>query len=164
MAGTPDALVRRWFKEVWDEGNEDAIDRLLAPDGQVHGLTGPDSPPVIGPAAFKPIFHMFREAFGDLEIHIERTVVEGDTCAAHCRVKGKHVGSALGGEPTGRPVDFYGMAIIRTAGDKLVEGWNVFDFATMYQQIGWLPAPITPETLALGRTGDRENIGTAPEL
>ena len=28
MAITPDAIARQWFKEVWDEGREEAIDRL----------------------------------------------------------------------------------------------------------------------------------------
>jgi len=39
MSGTPDAIMRQWFREVWDEGREDAIDRLIAPDAKVHGLS-----------------------------------------------------------------------------------------------------------------------------
>ncbi|HJR58300.1 MAG TPA: ester cyclase [Vicinamibacterales bacterium] len=144
MPPTPDALLRQWFKEVWDEGNEQAIDRLLAPDGRVMGLTGPDGPPIVGPAAFRPFFHTFREALGDLEIVVERTLVDGDVCTAYCRVKGRHVGRALGGEPTNRPVNFCGVTIARVRGDQLVEGWNVFDFLTMYQQIGWVPNPVAP--------------------
>jgi hypothetical protein len=30
------------------------------------------------------------------------------------------------------------------ADGKLVEGWNVFDFLTMYQQIGWAATPLVP--------------------
>lgn len=45
MTPTPDAVTRQWFKEVWDEGDEAAIDRLMAADGTVYGLTGPDGPP-----------------------------------------------------------------------------------------------------------------------
>ena len=29
MPSTPEAVIRQWFKEVWDEGNEEAIDRLM---------------------------------------------------------------------------------------------------------------------------------------
>ena len=57
-----------------------------------------------GPSAFKPVFHRFREALGDLAIDIERVFVDGEYCTVHCRVKGRHVGRPLGGEPTGRPV------------------------------------------------------------
>jgi predicted ester cyclase len=144
MSPTPDAVTRQWFKEVWDEGKEEAIDRLMAADSRVFGLTGPGGPPMVGPAAFKPVFHTFREALGDLEIIVERTMVEGELCTAYCRVKGRHVGRALGGDPTGRPVDFHGMLIARVRDGKLVEGWNVFDFLTMYQQIGWVSNPVAP--------------------
>ena len=144
MTATPESLTRQWFKEVWNEGREEAIDRLCAADCVVHGLTGADGPPLVGPAAFKSIFHTFRGALGDLEIEILRTVVQGDLCVAHCRVKGKHVGHAFGGSPTQRQVDFEGVTITRTRGDQLSEGWNVFDFLTMYQQIAWIENPVLP--------------------
>lgn len=144
MSATPDAVARQWFKEVWDEGREDAIDRLAAPDAIVHGLSGPGAAPMVGLAPFKDVFHMFREALGDLEIVVERTVVEDDLCAAYCKVKGRHVGHALGGAPTGKPVEFNGIAICKVRDGKIVEGWNCFDFLTMYQQIGWVKTPPLP--------------------
>jgi predicted ester cyclase len=149
MSSTPDAVLRQWFREVWDEGREEAIDRLVAPNSNVFGLSGPAGPPIVGPAGFKPVFHMFREALGDLEIVVERTVVEGDVCVAFCRVKGRHVGHSFGGEPTDRPVDFTGMTMARVGGGQLLEGWNVFDFLTMYQQIGWVGSPVLPAATAV---------------
>lgn len=141
----PDAVIRAWFHEVWDEGKEEAIDRLMAPDGKVHGLSGPNGTSIIvGPADFKPFFRTMRAALGDLEVHVERTVVQGDMVAAHCHVIARHVGDALGGPATGRPVEFWGITIARVEGGKLVEGWNVFDFLSMYQQLGWVKAPVVP--------------------
>jgi predicted ester cyclase len=55
----------------------------------------------------------------------------------------QEVGRPLGGDATGRPVDFYGMVIARVRDGKMVEGWNVFDFLTMYQQIGWVSNPVS---------------------
>ena len=75
MAESPDVVVRRWFKEVWDEGREESIDELMAPYGVAYGLPGG---PIQGPTAFKPVFRMFREALGDLSIEVVRTVAEGD--------------------------------------------------------------------------------------
>jgi ketosteroid isomerase-like protein len=88
MPPTPETVVRQWFQEVWDEGREEAIDRLAKQDFVVHGLGGPGDPPMVGAAAFKELFRTFREALGDLEIAVEKTVVQGDHCAAFCRVKG----------------------------------------------------------------------------
>ena len=137
----PDSVARRWFREVWDEGRESAIDELMAPDAVAHGLGGP---PMRGPAEFKPFHRTFLNAFGDLEVQILRTVVQGDMVAVHCHVTARHVGEALGGPPTNKPVEFEGMAIIRVVNGKVAEGWNAFDFLTMYQQMGWVKAPVVP--------------------
>lgn len=142
---TPDEIVRRWFREVWDEGREEAIDRLMAPHGIAHGL---GSQPLKGPDEFKPLFRMFREALGDLQIDVDRTVVQGDMVAAHCRVVARHVGNGLGGAPSWRPVEFWGMTILRVKDDQIVEGWNTFDFLTMYQQMGWVANPPLPSAPA----------------
>ena len=103
MADSPESIVRRWFKEVWDDGREESIDLLMAPDAVAYGLPGG---PIQGPTAFKPLFRMFRHALGDLSIEVVRTVTEGEVVAAQCHVSGQHSGAAFGGAPTGQPVDF----------------------------------------------------------
>jgi predicted ester cyclase len=144
MATSPDAVVRQWFQEVWNEGREEAIDRLMDPDAMVYGLGGPEGHAIRGPQAFKPFFQMFQRALGNLQITVERTVVEGDTCAAQCRVKARHIGPTLGGPPTDREVEFGGMVIATVRDGQLVEGWNCFDFLSMYQQLGWVKNPPLP--------------------
>ena len=139
---SPDAVVRAWFKEVWDEGREDAIDRLMAPDAIAHGL-GADA--LSGPEAFKPYVRAMREALGDLEVEVVQTLTEGDRVAAHCHVVARHVGALFGAPPTQRPVDFWGMTIVRVKDGRIVEGWNSFDFLRMYQQMGWVTDPPLPQ-------------------
>ena len=147
MAEAPDSVIRRWFKEVWDEGREDTIDLLMAPYSVAYGLPGG---PIQGPTAFKPVFRTFREAFSDLSIQVVRTVATGDLVAAHCHVTGHHSGDALGGEATQQPVDFWGITMARVEDGKIVEGWNCFDLLCMYQQIGWVANPPLPIQIAPG--------------
>jgi predicted ester cyclase len=64
--------------------------------------------------------------------------------AAHCLVVARHAGDALGGPPTNRPVQFEGVTIARVKDGKFVEGWNFFDLLSMYQQLGWVKAPVLP--------------------
>jgi hypothetical protein len=53
MTETNKALVRRWFKEVWNEGRESTINDLFAESGVAHGL-GDREAEVRGPAQLKP--------------------------------------------------------------------------------------------------------------
>ena len=52
----PAELVQQWFHEVWDEGKEEAIDRIMAPDAKVHGLGEPEGQTIVGPEQFKHRF------------------------------------------------------------------------------------------------------------
>jgi steroid delta-isomerase-like uncharacterized protein len=136
MSAQPDAVIRSWFEQVWNQRSEDSIDQLFAADAVVHGLPGGT---MQGSASFRPIYSAFCGAFPDIHIAVERTIAQGDFAAAHCRVTGTHTGDSLGVPPTGRRVDFQGIVIARVADGQLREGWNCFDFLTMYQQLGVVP-------------------------
>jgi steroid delta-isomerase-like uncharacterized protein len=139
MSSSTEDVARQWFAEVWNQGSEAAIDRLLAPQGAFHGLTA-DGTPIVGPAGFKPFFRQFKGAFPDMNIRIDRTVTEGEMIALHCTVTGTHRGDALGIAATGKPVTFTGIAMGRVRNGQLVEGWNAFDFLSLYQQVGMVAA------------------------
>jgi predicted ester cyclase len=137
---SPDAVVRRWFEEVWNNRRESAIDEMMPADAVSHGL-GPQ--PLRGNAAFKPFFHAFTQAFTDLRVNVLRTVTEGDIVATHIHATGRHTGPGMG-TPTNQSVAFDGIIIARVRGEQIVEGWNCIDFLTMYQQMGWVAAPVQP--------------------
>jgi predicted ester cyclase len=142
VADASDLIIRRWFKEVWNEGREESIDLLMAPYGVAYGLPGG---PIQGPTAFKSLMRTFRDALGGISIEVVRTVTEGDTVAAHCHVTAQHSGAALGAAGTGQPLDFWGIAMVRVEDGQIVEGWNCFDMLCMYQQIGWVANPPLPQ-------------------
>jgi predicted ester cyclase len=132
-------VVRAWFKEVWIDGDENAIDRYFAKDGIAHGLPAPDGKPLTGPSAFKPFVKQFRTAFPNMHIEVLRTITEGPYVCAHCRVTGTHSGPGFGPAPTDGPIDFSGMTIVRVENDTIKEAWNSFDFMSLYQQIKLMP-------------------------
>ena len=82
---SPDAVVRRWFEEVWNKRRESAIDEMMPADAITHGL-GPQ--PLRGNTAFKPFFHSFSQAFTDLKVDVLRTVTQGDIVATHIHATG----------------------------------------------------------------------------
>ena len=140
MAAHNETLVHRWFEEVWNRGRAEAIDEMLDCDGVAHGLTDQSGNELCGPEGFKPFFESFRSAFPDIQVSVEDTVTEGDKIAARCIVRGTHRGEGVGIAPTGRPVEFTGMTIVRVRDGKIVEAWNNFDFMTMFQQLGVSPS------------------------
>lgn len=130
-----DALVRRWFEEVWNKGRADAVDEMLAEDALVFGLSD-NGEPVHGPAEFKAFHQTFRAAFPEVIVIVEDIVSEGDKIAVRCTVRGRHTGDSLGFAATHADTEFTGIAIVRIVNDKIVEAWNNFDFLTMYKQLG----------------------------
>ena len=139
MSNANRELVESWFDQVWNTGDEGAIDRLMSPTAKLYGLPSPDGEAVVGPAGFKPIFHAFREAFPDIRIRVMRTICEGDMVACHCAVTGTHRGAGLGVAPSNAPIEIYGVAIAVIRDGQIREAWNCFDFLSLYQQVGMLP-------------------------
>lgn len=138
MSDENNALIRRWFEEVWNKGREEAIDEMFAEDGIAHGLSDEDGEPLGGPIGFKPFFRKFRAAFPDIEVVVEDTVTEGDKVAARCTVRGKHQSDSLGFAATQQPMEITGITIVRVRDGKIVEAWNNFDFMSMFKQLGAL--------------------------
>ena len=132
------ALVRRWFEEVWNQGNGEVIDELLAEDGVIHGLMDAGGNQVQGLRSFHEFHTQFRGAFPDMNVSVEDMIAEGDKVVARCSVRGKHTGEHLGFKATNAPVQFEGVAIVRIKDGKIAEAWNQFDFLEMNKQLGVL--------------------------
>jgi steroid delta-isomerase-like uncharacterized protein len=79
-------------------------------------------------------------AFPDFAWTLHAMLAEGDKVAAHWTLVGTHQ-NAWGGLPaTGRRVELMGVTVLRLADGQIVEGWGVWDTATVMRQLGLLPA------------------------
>ena|ERR1700674_3285845 len=138
MTETNKALVRRWFREVWNEGREATIDELFAESGVAYGL-GDTEAEVRGSAQLKPFVRNLRSSFPDLQISIHDIMAEEDKVMVRVLVEGTHSGSGLGVPPSGRRIRVAGIVVIRISKGQLVEGWNSWDQLGLLRQIGALP-------------------------
>ncbi len=140
MAKEKHTILHRWFEEVWNAGNADLIDDMIAPGCIAHGLDSPDGKPVKGPEDFKKFFTDFRAAFPDIRITVQETVSEDDLVVAHDvtfgAIDATHTGAAFGMQATGKPIHFEGTLMFRVRNGKAVEAWNSFDFLKLFQQMG----------------------------
>lgn len=124
MSNPNEAVVRRWFEEVWGCRLEATVRELLTEESVLHGKEGP----VIGPEPW--IERMYRPllaAFPDLQVVIEELMSEGAQVAVRWCATGTHTGDGLGIPASGERVTFRGMGWIRLCGGKLAEGWDFWD-------------------------------------
>jgi steroid delta-isomerase-like uncharacterized protein len=138
MTETNKALVRRWFKEVWNDGREATIDELFAEGGVTYGL-GDGEAVVQGPVQLKPFVRNLRNSFPDIQITIHDIMAEEDKVMVRVLLEGTHSGSGLGVPPSGRRVRVAGIVVIRISKGQFVEGWNSWDQLGLLRQIGALP-------------------------
>ena len=135
---SPDRItfMHRWFEEVWNKGNLEAVDELMTADATMHGLG--EGAGVNGSDAFKAFALRLRAAFPDMRVTVVETVEEGDMIASRWTATMTHAGDQLGIAPTGKRVGVTGMSMGRLRDGKLVEGWNNWDTMALMEQIGAL--------------------------
>ena len=125
MTKTPQ--LQQWFDEVWNNANENYIEVLLHPDAVIHGLA--TDAEKFGHEAFKPFYKNFRASFPVVQVELKPIFSSDDFEAADCVVKATNA--------EGKDVEFTGITIAKFKDGKLIEGWNGYDFMTMYQQLGF---------------------------
>lgn len=138
MAQENSALIRRWFEEVWNKGNMDAIDEMASPDAIGHGQAQHDID--IGLKEFRTFAISLRRAFPDFNVTIDQVIEQEDKVVARWTTTMTHKGEFLGVAPTGKKVTITGTSMQRIADGKIVEGWDNWDQLGLLVQIGAIPA------------------------
>ena len=132
------SLTRRFYEEVWNKGNLDAVADLLTSDFVDHAAP-PGFPQ--GQEGAKQVFMMYRGAYPDFRLTLEDVIAEGDKVVARWTTQGTHQGELMGIPPTGKRATVTGIDVFRFAGGKIAEHWAQFDMLGMLQQLGVIPAP-----------------------
>jgi steroid delta-isomerase-like uncharacterized protein len=128
-----EAIVTKYWDEVWNNHNDAALADVFA-DDETHHWGFSDT--TIGPDEFLGRIAAFRTAFPDFQIHVEKTVREGDTVVSYYRATGTHQGEWLGVAATGTKIEYNGVNIFRIACGKIVESWGVANHLGLLMQIG----------------------------
>ncbi len=127
MRNVQTTLLYKWFDEVWNKGDEHAIDRLMTSESPAKGIIGDDQPK--GADGFKIFFNDFRNQFRDIKVEVEDVISQDDIESARTTVSAIHV-------ETGKNVTFSGMCMVKVDNGKIAEAWNNYDFLNLYQQLG----------------------------
>jgi steroid delta-isomerase-like uncharacterized protein len=87
------ALSRRSIEEIFNAGNLEVVDEIIAQDHVHHDPTMPQEGH--GREHFKEFASMYHSAFPDVHIEIEDQIAEGDKVASRWVASGTHEGDLM---------------------------------------------------------------------
>ncbi|GEM_PF-371721 len=156
------ALVRTAVEAIWNRGDLDVADGLFSADYVNHGGLIPDL--VRGPEAIKLSVALYRRAFPDLHLAIERLETEGETVVLEWIARGAPPWAPLAEQ--GETLS--GVTRLRVATGQIAESWMSWDTAVL-QRLG-IDAPdgasgdpTTPPRGSGGRRGPAAGRGRDEE-
>ena len=128
------AVVRRFFAELWNNGNLNVADELIDMDAVNHDPAGPRLG--MGPEATKRLVTMYRNAFPDLVLQTEHLFAESRMVAIHWISSGTHRGEFEGIPPTGKRVEWSGVDLLAFDGGKISAARFSSDLLGLLRQLG----------------------------
>jgi uncharacterized protein YndB with AHSA1/START domain/ketosteroid isomerase-like protein len=126
------AVVRRFMEEFKNKANLDIVDELFTPNFALH-LPGVSLPPV--PASQKAVGKAIFDAFSDIRVTVNDTIVEGDRVVERHTAHATHVGEFNGVPATGRKVFWTENHIYRLKNGKIAEAWSEVSFHDLIAQL-----------------------------
>ena len=130
------AIVKRIVQEIWNGGNLDLADELIAPD-YVDNVSGTGSQ--VGPNGFKEAVNGVRDAFPDFVITINDMIAEDDKVVLVWTFIGTHKGELMSIAPTDKLIEFDGIYLYRFKDGKLMERSGKRDMFKLMSQLGAVP-------------------------
>jgi predicted ester cyclase len=145
MSTAQEAINEAAFRRFHDATNSgelkriaDTVDECVAPDAAIHA---PVPLAADGPHVLVEIWAKLLEAYPDVHVTIEDLIAKDDKIVARQSVTATHMGDYLGLAPTGRPVAYDEIFIVRFSEGRIVELWGVVDVFAQLRQLGAVVAP-----------------------
>ncbi len=130
---TPEALVHRFYREVWDHADEAVAREILSPQLRFRGSLGPEK---VGPDGFIDYLRAVHGAFSGFESTIENLLVSGQNVAARMTFRGTHIADVFGVRPTKALIEWSAAAFFETDGDQITAIWVLGDVDHVKSQLG----------------------------
>ena len=130
-------IAKRLAEEVFSKGDMRTFDAIFADSYVNHNMPVPGIPGT--KAGFRQLVLATRQAFPDVQVHIENIVVEGDFVVFNDRVEATSRGDFMGVPPTGKTLTWTEIHFFKVAAGQIVEHWNNFDQLGILKQLGAIP-------------------------
>ncbi len=127
-------VVQRGYEEGWNQGREEVLDDILAPEFRAHDPSVPGGE--VDKEGVATAFQAIRIAFPDVRREVCDHVAFGDKIAVRWRVTGTHLGPFNNAPATGRAIDITGITLYRFVGERIAEEWVAMDNLSLLRQLG----------------------------
>ena len=132
-------VARRIFEEIWQHGNYDVVDELVAEDYVLHDPSMPeDTDWPGGREGYRQMAEMGSQMI-DGPLEVEQVVPADEYVVVRWRQTGTHVGRMGTVEPTNEEVTVTGIEIDRFEEGKLAETWQEVGMVPMLTRLGVIP-------------------------
>lgn len=118
-------LLMLFYKEVYQNGNLELVDELIAPAFRSYdwpkGLQGPEG--------FKTYYAALKKALPRARYHLQDLIAESDRVVVRWKIRGAYLSLLPGIDlpPKGQKITLSGMAMYRIEQHMLQKRWVVFD-------------------------------------
>ena len=132
-------LIRRYYADLWNWWDDAVVDEIIAPGIQFRGSLGVT---VNGKKGFRGYVAQVRAAFPDFHNQVDELLAEGNGVMARLTYSGTHLGELYGVAPTGKKVEYGGIALFKISDGRITSGLVYGDTIGLMRQIG----AATPDT------------------
>lgn len=127
-----EALVRRFYDELWNCWQLSVAEEILSPTVEFRGSLGKEAD---GVDAFKAYVEAVRRAFPDWRNRIDEIVAAGDRVATRMTWTGTHRGPLDDLAPTGLRVEYCGAAFFHLEAGVIERAWVVGDTDALWRTL-----------------------------
>ena len=128
----PVDIVKRFYEEIWNQGNLDAIPDICHLEIEFRGSLGDTKH---GHEGFADYVRYVRGALDNYRCHIEDAVSEGNRVFARMLFSGIHHREFLGHAPTRKTLEWAGAALFTIENDRITELWVLGDLHGLISQL-----------------------------
>ena len=119
-----------------NQGDLSAALRAVSDDFVRHDLTNLFIAKEIGSSEAKSFLESLMDTFQDLKFEIIDHFVGENHLTVNYKISGIHKGNLFGVPATEKFITFHGVNTYRFQGSKIAEAWQLWDWASVMQQIG----------------------------
>ncbi|MFI5778883.1 ester cyclase [Nocardia sp. NPDC051570] len=127
--------MRSFVEQVQQQGRLELIDDFVHPDFRNRTAEPGQRDDRLG---VRETMHAMHEAFSDLRVEVVHCLADGDLVATHKMFRGRHTGPWFGVPPSGNPIEFRVIDLVRLQNGQLIEHWAVADALSLLRQTGAL--------------------------